>query len=452
MTMPKAIIIAGTASGCGKTSVALGLMKALARKGLVVQGFKSGPDFIDPGLHRMATGLPSHNLDGWMLKDEEIHRIFRRNHEGCDISIIEGAMGLFDGIGAVSEEGSAAQLAKILGVPVVLVANARGMARSAAALVKGYAEFDPDLKLSAVLFNMTGSHTHGQILSQALEGSGVRVLGSLPRVPGLELPSRHLGLVTAEDLDRREERLNALADWVERHLDLDALLAALPEFSMPALTDGGTKMPEIRIGYARDRAFCFYYEENLRQLRQAGAELVPFSPLEDINLPPALRGLYLGGGYPELHAGQLAANEAMRGKIRNFCLSGKPVYAECGGFMYLMQSLRTRDGREHPMAGVFDFSCSMEKRHQALGYREVELAASMHLGGSGERVRGHEFHYSSLHGTDPSAREAYRVFDRCGRNDASGGFLKAGCLGSYVHLHFGSNPAMATRFVEACGA
>jgi cobyrinic acid a,c-diamide synthase len=450
--MPKAIIIAGTSSGCGKTSVALGLMKVFARKGLVVQGFKSGPDFIDPGLHRMATGLPSHNLDGWMLPADEIHRIFRRNHEGCDISIIEGAMGLFDGIGAVSEEGSAAQLAKILGVPVLLVVNARGMARSAAALVKGYAEFDPALTLSAVLFNMTGSPAHGQILSQALEGQDVRVLGSLQRVPGLELPSRHLGLVTAEDLDRREERLSALADWVERSLDLDALLEALPDFSMPALTDGGTKMPEIRIGYARDRAFCFYYEENLRMLRQAGAELVPFSPLEDYNLPPALRGLYLGGGYPELHAEQLAANSVMRGKIRDFCLGGKPVYAECGGFMYLMRSLKTRDGREHPMAGVFDFSCAMQGRHQALGYREVELATGTNLGSPGERVRGHEFHYSQLQGEDPSAREAYRVFDRCGRTDACGGYLKANCLASYVHLHFGSNPAMAARFVEACGA
>jgi cobyrinic acid a,c-diamide synthase len=450
--MPKAIIIAGTSSGCGKTTVALGLMKAFARKGLVVQGFKSGHDFIDPGLHRMATGLPSHNLDSWMLDPGEIHRIFRRNHEGCDISIIERAMGLFDGIDAVSEEGSAAQLAKILGVPVLLVVNSRGMARSAGALVKGYAEFDPDVRMKAVLFNMTGNAAHGQVLSRALEGMDVSVLGSLPRTPGLEQPSRHPGLVTAEDLDRREERLNALADWIERHLDLDALLEALPELTIPSLTDGGTKMPEIRIGYARDRVFCFYYEENLRHLRQAGAELVPFSPLEDTNLPPALRGLYLGGGYPELHAAQLSANAVMRGKIRDFCLNGKPVYAEAGGFMYLMQSLRTRDGREHPMAGVFDFSCSMEGRHQALGYREVELATRTHFGSPGERVRGHEFHSSKLHGTDAAATAAYRVFDRCGRPYAVGGFLKAGCLGSYVHLHFGSNPDMATRFVEACGA
>jgi len=406
--MPKAIIIAGTSSGCGKTSVALGLMKAFARKGLVVQGFKSGPDFIDPGLHRMATGLPSHNLDGWMLTAEENHRIFRRNHEGCDLSIIEGAMGLFDGIGAVSEEGSSAQLAKILGVPVMLVVNARGMARSAAALVKGYAEFDPELRLDSVLFNMTGSPAHGQILAQAMDGRGIKVLGSLQRQADLPLPSRHLGLVTADDLDRREERLNALADWVERCIDLDALLEALPECCLPSLSDGGVRMPEIRIGYARDRAFCFYYEENLRMLRQAGAELVPFSPLHDTNLPPALKGLYLGGGYPELHAAELASNTAMRGKIRDFCQSGKPVYAECGGFMYLMKNLRTRDGREHPMAGVFDFSCHMENRHQALGYREISLTALSPLGASGEKARGHEFHYSQMAGSDPAAVQVTR--------------------------------------------
>lgn len=449
--MPKAILIAGTSSGCGKTSVALGLMKAFARKGLVVQGFKSGPDFIDPGLHRMATGLPSHNLDGWMLSSEEIHRIFRRNHEGCDISVIEGAMGLFDGIGAVSEEGSAAQLAKILGVPVLLVVNARGMARSAAALVKGYAEFDPALRLDAVLFNMTGSPAHGQLLAQAMSATNVRALGSLPRQADMQLPSRHLGLVTAEDLDRREERLGFLADWIEQAIDLDQLLDSLPEYSLPALSDGGVKIPEIRIGYARDRAFCFYYEENLRHLRQAGAELVPFSPLEDTNLPPALRGLYLGGGYPELHAEQLAANSVMRGKIRDFCLSGKPVYAECGGFMYLMGSLRSRAGQEFPMAGVFSFSSAMENRHQALGYREIELLAPTPLGTAGGTARGHEFHYSRQHGADTDARPVYRVFDRNGQAHSSGGYMKANCLGSYVHLHFGSNPGMATRFVEACG-
>jgi cobyrinic acid a,c-diamide synthase len=449
--MSKAIIIAGTSSGCGKTSVALGLMKAFARKGLVVQGFKSGPDFIDPGLHRMATALPSHNLDGWMLTAEENHRIFRRNHEGCDLSIIEGAMGLFDGIGAISEEGSSAQLAKILGVPVMLVVNARGMARSAAALVKGYAEFDPDLRLDSVLFNMTGSPAHGQILAQAMTGRGVKVLGSLQRQADLPLPSRHLGLVTADDLDRREERLSALADWVERCIDLDAFLDALPECSLPSLSDGGVRMPEIRIGYARDRAFCFYYEENLRMLRQAGAELVPFSPLNDTNLPPALKGLYLGGGYPELHAAELAANTVMLGKIRDFCQSGKPVYAECGGFMYLMKSLRTRDGREHPMAGVFDFSCLMEGRHQALGYREISLTAPSPLGASGEKARGHEFHYSQMAGSDPAATQVYEAHDRSGKTSA-GGYLKANCLGSYVHLHFGSNPLMANHFAGACGA
>jgi cobyrinic acid a,c-diamide synthase len=209
-------------------------------------------------------------------------------------------------------------------------------------------------------------------------------------------------------------------------------------------------VPEIRIGYARDRAFCFYYEENLRLLRQAGAELVPFSPLEDANLPPALHGLYLGGGYPELYARELAANETMRTKIRAFCASGKPVYAECGGFMYLMQSITTRDGQEFPMVGAFDFACAMENRHQALGYREVELTAAGPLGEAGLTGRGHEFHYSRLMGSDAAAAPAYRIADRTGRTTDSGGFLKGACLASYVHLHFGSNPDLAARFVAAC--
>lgn len=450
--MPKAIIIAGTSSGCGKTSVTLGLMQALTRKGLMVQGFKSGPDFIDPGLHRLATGLPSHNLDGWMLPEEEVRHVFRRNHEGCDVSIIEGAMGLFDGLGAHSEEGSTAQLAKILDVPVLLVAGARGMARSAVALVKGYAEFDPALALHAVLFNMTGSPTHGQLLAQAMEAlPQVRVLGSLPRMDGLQLPSRHLGLVTAEELDSRQERLNALADWVEQALDLDALLDALPDVSTPSVSDGGAKIPEVRIGYARDRAFCFYYEENLRHLRQAGAELIPFSPLEDTNLPPAMHGLYLGGGYPEVHATKLAANTIMREKILDFCQSGRPVYAECGGFMYLMRSITDRTGQEFPMAGVFDFSCVMQDRHQALGYREVEFTTPTFLEAANGKARGHEFHYSRQEGADPAAVEVYRALDRAGQA-RGGGYLKHNCLASYTHLHFGSNPELAVRFVEACRA
>lgn len=448
--MPKALLVAGVSSGCGKTAITLGLMKAFTRKGLLVQGFKSGPDYIDPGLHRLATNMPSHNLDGWMLDQQEVTRIFQRYHEGCDLSVIEGAMGLFDGIGAQSEEGSTAQLAKILDLPVTLVVNARGMARSAAALVQGYARFDPDLRMEAVFFNMTGSTSHGILLTQALHGQGIQVRGSLPRLANLQLPARHLGLVTAEDLDRREERLTALADWVEESIDLDALYAALPEYTYPTISDRGVRIPEIRIAYARDRAFCFYYEENLRRLRQAGAELIPFSPLEDTNLPPAIQGLYLGGGYPELYAEELAGNETMRSKIRALCESGKPVYAECGGFMYLMRSLTTSSGQEYPMVGAFDLTCSMGSRQQALGYRDVVWSAPSVLGQTGTKARGHEFHYSRIQGEDTAASQVYQVSDRNGRTTASGGWRKGNCLGSYIHLHFGSNPDLATNFVTAC--
>lgn len=451
--MSKAIIIAGTSSGCGKTSITLGLMQALTRKGLTVQGFKAGPDFIDPGLHRLATSLPSHNLDGWMLDAEEVQRIFRRNHEGCDLSIIEGAMGLFDGLGARSEQGSTAQLAKILGIPVLLVVNAQGMARSVAALVQGYAGFDPDLTLHSVLFNLVGSPVHGQILTQALDTlPQVTVLGALPRLPGLSLPQRQMGLVTAEDLDQREERLNRLADWVEEALDLEAFLNQLPDISCPVLSDGGAILPDLRIGYARDKAFCFYYEENLRLLRQGGAELVPFSPLEDSNLPPALHGLYLGGGYPDIHAAQLAANTAMLAKIREFCHSGKPVYAEGGGFIYLTRSLTDLQGQTHPLAQVFDFATTMQPRRQALGYREISTAGDCPLGPAGTKARGHEFHYFALSGQDHQTKDIYQAVDRCGKNIPGGGHVKGNVLGSLVHLHFASQPDLAQNFLGACKA
>lgn len=443
---PKALFLVGTASGCGKTSVALGLMRAFSRQGLTVQGFKAGPDFIDPGLHCCATGRPSHNLDTWMLSAETIRSLVSRASQGCDLVIIEGSMGLFDGIGPENEQGSSAHLAKILGLPVTLVLNSQGLGRSVAAVVKGYAEFDPTLDLRSVIFNMTGRASHGELLRQAVSALPVSVLGCLPRKEHLHLPSRHLGLVTATDMEQREERLNHMADWVQDCLDLDSLFTALPP-SLATQTDASDAKPHVRLGYALDQAFCFYYAENLRLLRQAGAELIPFSPLADKRLPENLNGLYLGGGYPELHAAGLAANKGMREEIHAFCQNGKPVYAECGGFMYLMRALHAE--KEYPMCGVFEWSCVMEKRYQALGYREIVLNTPCLLGTRGERLRGHEFHYSRLLDHDPKATPAYHVFDRHGQS-ATGGYQKQNCLASYVHLHFASQPQVADHFVQAC--
>uniref|UniRef100_I2Q6A3 Cobyrinate a,c-diamide synthase n=1 Tax=Desulfovibrio sp. U5L TaxID=596152 RepID=I2Q6A3_9BACT len=477
-TGPRGLVVGGTRSGCGKTSVALGLMRAFARRGLVVQGFKAGPDFIDPGHHALATGRPSHNLDDWMCGPDGMRAVFARYAAGADVVVVEGVMGLFDGFSATDEAGSTARLAKLLGLPVLLVADAASMARSAAALVGGYLAFDPDLPFCGVVLNNAGSESHAALLREALAAAlpATRLWGVLPRLPKLTTPSRHLGLLTAEDDTDASQRLDRLADWLEAAIDLPALLDTLPPLP-PFGGSGGDDPPRRvqgralagsgaapqppeassllrlsrpRIGVARDRAFCFYYAENLRRLEAAGAWLVPFSPLADGSLPEGLDGLYLGGGYPELHAGRLAENAAMRRAVRDFCLSGRPVLAECGGFMYLMESVTDGEGREYPMAGVFPLRAAMGERFAALGYREVTTREKTLLGPAGTVVRGHEFHYSRLVGGSGAVPAVYAMTGRRGVIDVAEGFLTGRTLGSYVHLHFGSNPGAARRFVAVC--
>ena len=353
----RGLVIAGTQSGVGKTTLTLGLLYALARRGLTVQPFKVGPDFIDPGHHTRAAGRVCRNLDGWMLSREANLALFRRQARGADVAVVEGVMGLFDGYDGASEAGSTAQMAKWLGLPVLLVVDARAMARSAAALVHGFASFDPALSLAGVVFNRIGSPAHLEYLQQALTSlPGVRCFGGLPRDQELAIPERHLGLATAEDHPLDDSYLARLADRLEAHLDLPGLLAALPPLTLPEEPAQAASPPLVRLGVARDRAFCFYYPENLELLASFGAELVPFSPLEDRELPAGLDGIYLGGGYPELYAGQLAANEPLRQALKAGAAGGLPIYAECGGLMYLAREIRDLEGRVHPMAGVFPFT------------------------------------------------------------------------------------------------
>jgi cobyrinic acid a,c-diamide synthase len=452
---PKGIVIAGTQSGCGKTSVSLGLMAALRRRGLSVQPFKVGPDFIDPGHHEAVTGRTSHNLDGWMLGRDTVRGIFGRYAAGADVVVVEGVMGLFDGASGTGETGSTAEIAKWLGLPVLLVVDARSMARSAAALVGGFLSFDPGLAFAGVAMNKVGSAGHRDILAEAASALPVPVLGYLGREDGIMTPSRHLGLVTAQDHAWEEHALGRLSAWIETGLDLDGLLASLPALDLSGLQPAPPPariVRRARIGLARDRAFCFYYAESLRLLEQAGAELVPFSPMADPHLPPGLDGLYLGGGYPELHGPALADNASMRVDVKRFAYSGRPVHAECGGFMYLLRAIEAGGGAAYPMAGVFNRTCRMADRLQALGYREVATTLPTLLGPAGTVLRGHEFHYSALEGADPEARQAYAATDRNGRPAAAEGLLRADALGSYVHLHLGSNPAVARHFVDRCVA
>ncbi len=448
---PRGLVLAGTHSGCGKTSLTLGLLRALSRRGLAVRPFKAGPDFIDPGLHQAACGQKSHNLDTWMLPEQALRGLFQRHAHASDICVVEGVMGLFDGRGPTQEEGSTAHLAKLLGLPVILVVDAASQARSVAALVQGFAHFDPGLQLAGVILNRAGSDSHEDILRRAIEPTGVPVLGCLRREAGAALPSRHLGLVTAEDVSALDATLDALADLVERGVDLPALLERLPEISLPAPEPETASAPPLaRIGLARDRAFCFLYEENLRLLAAAGAELVPFSPLADPGLPPGLDGLILPGGYPELAAQQLSANAPMRAAVLDFCRSGRPVWAECGGFMYLLGELMDGEGRLWPMCGAIPGRAAMGGARAALGYRTGRTLAPGPLGPAGTELRGHEFHYSRAEGLAEGEGQGAWSLEASSGAVSADGWASGAVIGGYFHAHLASNPEAAAHFVRAC--
>ena len=445
------LVIAGTQSGVGKTTITLGLIAALRRRGLTVQPFKVGPDFIDPGHHTRAAGRVSRNLDGWMLSQEDSLALFRRHAGAAQVAVVEGVMGLFDGYDGLSEAGSTAQMAKWLGLPILLVVDARSLARSAGALVHGYATFDPDLALAGVVFNRIGSPTHLQYLRQALSQlDKITCFGGLPRDQDLAIPERHLGLFTAEDHPLEEKHLERLGDFLEQNLDLDGLLASLPSISFPQEPPLEAAPPTVRLGVARDPAFCFYYPENLELLAHFGAEIVPFSPLVDPKLPENLHGIYLGGGYPELSAAQLAANATLKRDLHDQAAAGLPIYAECGGLMYLSREIEDLAGNRHPMAGVLPLKVRMLPRLRALGYREITLTAPGLLGPAGTKARGHEFHYSEIAAVPADFPRLYRLTARQGTETTTEGYCVNNVLASYVHLHFGSNPEIARHLVDRC--
>jgi len=438
-----AFLVAGTHSGCGKTTVALGLMAALARKGLAVQPFKCGPDFIDPTLHQLAGGRISRNLDLWMAGESFTRQTFRRRMEGADIGVIEGVMGMFDG-----GLSSSAALARTLGVPVVLVLDVRSAAESAAAMVKGFETLDPAAAPRAVILNRIGSERHLALVRGAIaQHCRAEVIGFLPRSLDFAMPSRHLGLHMGNEA-LAPMALAALARTVTGHIDLDRLLFLAGEGAGCDPAPGGEKplaASRARIAVARDRAFCFYYEDNLDLLRAAGAELVFFSPMADSELPEDIGGIYLGGGYPELFAAELAANGPMRRAIRSWAEAGRPIYAECGGFMYLCRSITTDSGEKKEMVGVFPVASRMRGQRAALGYREIRLVRDTLLGPAGTILRGHEFHYSEIEEMPGEIFRCYAV-----ENCAGEGYGYKNVLGGYMHLHFGFCPQAAASFVAAC--
>lgn len=453
-----AFVVAGTQSGCGKTTISLALMAAFRARGLKVQPFKIGPDFIDPGLHTQIAGRESRNLDGWMLSRDYNDNLFQRLLGSADLAIVEGVMGLYDGYDGISEAGSSAQMAKWLNLPVVLIVDARSMARSAAAIVYGFKHFDSGLNLAGVVFNRIGGQEHLDYLKQAMSAnlSDIPVLGGIPREELISIPERHLGLVTADEFELSQEWREHLIGLVERYLELDLLLQKAAFSSSAPFRGNGALIGETAalptIAVARDAAFCFYYPDNFELLRRAGARVEFFSPLAGETFPEEAAGLYLGGGYPELFAEQLFHQGKFLNDIRSVVGQGMPIYAECGGLMALSRSIQTIEGKSYTMAGVLPFGTRMLSKRKALGYTEVVLRQSCHLGQPGLRVRGHEFHYSEIvdFEENSSLNYAYELHRRRHSQMRLEGYNIGSVLASYIHLHWGSSPQVADSFVRRC--
>ncbi len=452
LTMPR-LVIGGVSSGSGKTTAMVALCRALTQRGLRVAAFKAGPDYLDPTYHARATRTRSHNLDAWMMGRDSLLRTFAAGAEGADIALIEGVMGLFDGVGPLSDEGSTAQVAKWLDAPVLLVVDAGGMARTLAAVVHGCRTFDPALRVAGVLCNRVGSRGHLDLLRAAV--TDLPVLGGLPREPELAFPERHLGLRTADESTVTEQQMDRWAARIEEWAQVDQVLALAreaPPVHVPAMATISDAPRSCRIGYALDEAFHFYYEDNLQRLRACGAELIPFSPVHDAVLPE-VDGLYLGGGYPEVHAEALAANATMLASIRQFADEGGPVYGECGGLMYLCSSIRVNAGAAFPMVGLIGGEAVMRDRLQALGYVEVTTTADTILGPAGLLYRGHQFRYSELCGLEATTERAFEIRRRRpGATEHEGYCYGRNVVGSYVHGHWASNPTISGSFVTACVA
>lgn len=436
------LVIAGTSSGVGKTTIATGLMAALNRRGHVVGAAKVGPDFIDPGYHAIATGRPPRNLDAWICGDTAIPALAARAGAGADLLVVEGVMGLFDG-SADGGSGSTAAVAKLLDAPVVLVVDAAAMSTSVAALVHGFASFDPDVRLAGVMLNRVGSDSHETMLREALAPLGVPVIGSLRRDEALTWRDRHLGLVPViEQPEEVRRSLRRLSAQVERSVDLDAVV----RLARSALTIDVAPLPEARrrvrtrIAVASGQAFSFVYPDNLERLEEAGAELLPFDPVNDRSLPDGIFGLYAGGGFPEIYAEALAANEALLADVTSRARAGLAIWAECGGMLWLSRRLG-----EHALAGLIDADATMTDR-LTLGYRSATACADSPLAATGAALRGHEFHYSAM---EPQG-DALQLTGRFGTGRA--GFASPTMLASYLHLHLGADPAPAERFVATTAA
>ncbi|MGI1658787.1 MAG: cobyrinate a,c-diamide synthase [Desulfitobacterium sp.] len=483
--MPPRILIAGTHSGVGKTTIATGIMAALAKKGLPVQPYKVGPDYIDPSYHTLATGRPSRNLDRWMLR-EELLPVFLKSSLDYWV-VIEGVMGLFDGVSGTKGYGSSADIARLLNTPVVLIVDAGNLSRSVAAMVHGFSTFDPDLRIAGVILNRVKSPAQEKILREALKEIEMPILGVLPKEERISLPERHLGLVPSQEKAFREDFFEGLIDIVTRTIDLDAIqgimlnttqndeeykqrmalffekLSEKPsidniENESIKLTvqdkesskgDQKDKKDLLQLGVAWDEAFSFYYQDALDTAECLGFTVIPFSPLWDQRLPEGLDGLFFGGGFPELHLERLSQNLRFLESLREFHRSGKTIYGECGGYMYLGQQITDFDGRTYPMAGLIPIRAEMTRKLRGMGYREGVFQQDSFLGGAGSRVYGHEFHYSQVGYMDEgnSMSSAFELL-KGGESLRLDGYARDNIVASYLHLNFAGHPELLRHWAE----
>jgi cobyrinic acid a,c-diamide synthase len=457
---PARLIIAGVASGVGKTTISTGLMAALAARGLRVQGYKVGPDYIDPTYHRAATGRPSYNLDTWLSSQALVRQRFDASARNADIALIEGVMGLFDGRKRTLDSASTAEIARLLNAPVLLVIDVSHMGQSVAALVSGFQLLDPRVHLAGVILNRVASPDHEATLRYAIEKrTGIPVFGVLRRDPRLTLPARHLGLVPAPEAT---VEVQALGSLITQNMDIDEIVRlARSAGPLPAGTtematgDNGPLpsletlqvVPAVRMGIALDNAFSFYYPETLEEFANLGVEVVPFSPLNDHSPPDNMDLLYFGGGFPELFAEKLAENHSMLAGVRSAVQRGVPVYAECGGYMYLGKYCIDAASKRHTMLGVLPYTFRMGTERAQLGYREIITARETIIGPAGTCLRGHEFHWSQL--VDPLLRE-HAAYELEGRENTHEGYADATILASYVHVPLAANPHVMTRLLHNC--
>jgi cobyrinic acid a,c-diamide synthase len=427
-----AFLVGGTTSGSGKTTITLGILAALRQRGFKVQPFKCGPDFIDPTLHTMVTGNTSRNLDLQMAGSSFCRNTFFRHIEGMDVAVIEGVMGLYDG-----GQASSAALAIELSLPVILVIDVRSAAESVAAVLKGFELYNQEVQISGVIFNRVGSTRHQELIRDAVKKHcTTEILGFFPRDNEFTIPERHLGLHMGDESPLNEEQVKTLAMAIEEYIDIDHLLQLNMVKNSGKLKKATNRQIDQRVtlAVARDQAFCFYYQDNFDLFEQAGIDLVFFSPLHDTLLPEDMNGIYIGGGYPELYADKLSGNKEMLRQIKAWVDLGGPLYCECGGFMYMATELIDLQNNHFSMAGVFPATIVMKDRLSRLGYREATIIQDCMFGECGERLFGHEFHYSTIQEIESTVPTIFELQD-----GSKEGYTVKNALGGYLHLHFGQS-------------